>query len=461
MSHPKPIPRVPPHDVDAEQSVLGCILRSPEAFAPYWGQLTESDFWRRDHRLIYRAMAAPCKVDVTDSHGSGSTQRVEPIDQATVAIWLESHDLLRETEGREYLDHLLATTPGTRQLASYVERVENASAKRRLISLGTDLIERGMVLDGTPVTQLLDQAQGDIFSLRQHSTRHSTGPRLIKESVRAAYQAMAERFRSGQTISGLPTGFCAVDELLGGLQPTDLIILAARPAMGKTAFALNIATYAAIVEKKRVAIFSLEMSTIQLAFRVMATYAGVSQGAIQSGRLTGDEMQRIQGTTERLSETPLFIIDTPALSPTEVRSRARALSSQGKVDLVVIDYLQLMQVPERKGNRTDEIAQISRSLKGLAKELEAPVIALSQLNRSLESRPDKRPVMSDLRDSGSIEQDADQVIFLYRDEYYNPKSKDVGLAEVIVGKNRSGPTGTAKLAFQGEYVRFLDIPPLD
>jgi len=435
--------RIPPYDIASEQSVLGGLLLDKTAFDKVADKIDEDDFWRRDHRLIFRAI-------------SDLAHRNVGIDRTTVSGWLRDRDLLDQTEGTDYLDHLAKTTSGASQIVAYATIVREKAILRRAIDAGTQMITMARASEGLKVDEILEKSESAIFALAERGARNHSGPRDLRSAVREAFDLLQTRYQNRGQLTGLPTGFTELDEMTSGLQPTDLIIVAARPAMGKTAFALNIAEHACQATRKGVGVFSLEMSSMQLTLRLMSGNGGIDQSRLRSGRLKDEDWGGLTSASVRLEPIPLFIDDTPALSPLEVRSRARRLARQCDLGLIVVDYLQLMHVPGNKENRASEVAVITGALKALAKELNIPVIALSQLNRGLEQRADKRPVMADLRESGSIEQDADIILFLYRDDYYNKDSTDAGRAEVIIGKHRNGPTGTVRLAFDGKHTRFTD-----
>jgi replicative DNA helicase len=328
---------------------------------------------------------------------------------------------------------------------------------RQLIDAGTEIAGDAFQPEGRSSQELLEVAEQKVFHIAEAGARGRKGFVSMRSAVKEAFQILHHRYENRGSVTGLPTGFIDLDEMTAGLQPSDLIIVAARPSMGKTAFSVNMAENAAMRTKKAVAIFSMEMSASQLAFRLISSMGRIDARNLRTGDLAEEEWPRVTNAITLLSEAKIFIDDTPALSPSELRSRSRRLKREHDLGLIVIDYLQLMQVPGTKENRATEISEISRSLKALAKELNVPVIALSQLNRSLEQRSDKRPMMSDLRESGAIEQDADVIMFIYRDEYYNPESGEKGVAEIIIGKQRNGPTGVVKLAFLGHYTKFENL----
>ena len=437
--------RVPPHSIDAEQAVLGGLLLAPDALDQVADRLGAEDFYRRDHRLIWRA--------VNELANKGM-----PCDAVTLGDWFESNGLAEMVGGAGYLIELANSTPSAANIAAYAEIVREKSVLRQLIDAGTSITEDGYRPEGKSVHEVLESAEQRVFHIAESGARGKKDSVSMREAVKDAFKLLTERYQNRGQLTGVSTGFTDLDELTSGLQPSDLIIVAARPSMGKTAFALNIAETAALGSKKAVVVFSMEMSSSQLAFRLISSVGRIHQQHLRNGTLEEEDWPRVSNAIALLSDAKIFIDDTPSLSPVELRSRARRLHREhGGLGLIVIDYLQLMQVPGNTENRATEISEISRSLKGLAKELNVPVIALSQLNRSLEQRADKRPMMSDLRESGAIEQDADVIMFIYRDEYYNQDSSDKGVAEIIIGKHRHGPTGTVKLAFHGKYTRFDNL----
>ena len=434
--------KVPPHSIEAEQAVLGGLMLAEKAWDNIADKIREEDFYRRDHALIFRGIG-------------NLIEKSMPCDAVTLGEWFESQGLAEQVGGAAYVIELASTTPSAANIVAYAEIVREKSVLRQLIDVGTQIANDGFQPEGRESRELLENAEKAVFQIAEAGSRGRQQFVAMRGAVKDAFRLLQERFENQGQVTGVPTGFTDFDERTTGLQPGDLVILAARPSMGKTALALNMAEYAALRTKRAVAVFSMEMSASQLAFRLISSLGRVNAQHLRTGRLEDEDWSRVSGAIRMIKETKIFIDDSPALSPTELRSRARRLAREnGGLGLIVIDYLQLMQVPGNKENRATEIAEISRSLKALAKELNVPVLALSQLNRSLEQRTDKRPVMSDLRESGGIEQDADVIVFIYRDEYYNQDSPDKGLAEVIIGKQRNGPTGTVKLAFQGQFTRF-------
>ena len=433
--------RVPPHSIDAEQAVLGGLMLDERAWERIADKLTEEDFYRKDHRLIYRAI------------GDLSNKNM-PCDAVTLGEWFDSQGLAELVGGSSYVIQLANSTPSAANIVAYAEIVREKSILRQLIDAGTQIVGDGFQPEGRSSQEILETAEQKVFHIAESGARGRKGFVQMRTAVKEAFQILHQRYESKGSVTGLATGFTDLDEMTAGLQPSDLIIVAARPSMGKTALADNMAEYAAIKAKKSVAIFSMEMSSSQLAFRLISSLGRINQQHLRTGDIQEEEWPRVTSAITILSDAKIFIDDTPALSPAELRARARRLKREHDLGLIVIDYLQLMQVPGNKENRATEISEISRGLKALAKELNIPVIALSQLNRSLEQRTDKRPVMSDLRESGAIEQDADLILFIYRDEVYDKDSPKKGTAEIIIGKQRNGPIGVVNLTFLGQYTKF-------
>ena len=437
--------RVPPQSIEAEQAVLGGLMLAPDAYDRVGDQITEQDFYRRDHQLIFRAIRE-------------LAERSKPFDAVTLGEWFESQGLAEQVAGGAYLIELASTTPSAANIVAYAEIVRDKAVLRKLIEVGTGIVNDGFQPDGRDSSEILSNAEQQVFAIAEAGARGRTDFTPVNQALSEAFDVLQTRYAAGGSVTGLPTGYTELDELTAGLQPTDLLILAARPAMGKTTLALNIAEHAAIKTKKAVVVFSMEMSASQLALRLISSNGRVNAQRLRNGQLEDEDWSRVTGAIRMLRDAKIFIDDTPGLSPDVLRAKSRRLKREHDVGLIVVDYLQLMAVPGNKENRATEISEISRSLKHLAKELNVPVIALSQLNRSLEQRADKRPVMADLRESGAIEQDADVIMFIYRDDYYNKEnSPDQGLAEVIIGKQRNGPTGSIKLKFFGEYTRFDNL----
>ncbi len=433
--------RVPPNSAEAEQAVLGGLLLVPESWDRVADRLVERDFYRRDHQMIFRAIG-----ELQD--------KSMPPDAVTLGEWFETQGIAELVGGSRYILELANTTPSAANITAYADIVREKSVLRQLIDAGSEITGDAFQPEGRSTQEILEKAEQSVFRIAEAGARGRQGFVPMRSAVKEAFQQLQQRYETRGSITGLPTGFTDFDELTAGLQPSDLIILAARPSMGKTALALNMAEYAALKTKKAVAVFSMEMSASQLAFRLISSLGRINQQHLRTGDLQDEEWPRVTSAITLLSEAKIFIDDTPALSPVELRSRARRLKREHDLGLIVIDYLQLMAVPGNQENRATEISEISRGLKALAKELNVPVIALSQLNRSLEQRADKRPMMSDLRESGAIEQDADVIVFIYRDDYYNKESTEKGVAEIIIGKQRNGPTGSVKLTFLGQYTKF-------
>jgi replicative DNA helicase len=434
--------KVPPYSVHAEQSVLGGLMLDNQTWDTVADRLHEDDFYRKDHQLIFRAIQL-------------LGEKQSPFDVVTLSEALEQFGWLEDAGGLAYLGTLAKETPSAANIGTYADIVRDRSALRRLIHVGTEIADLAYRPEGREVIQLIEEAEQKVFQIADQRRRGGSGFRPIKTLLSAAIDRIETLFQQEGHITGTSTGFLDFDEMTSGLQASDLIIIAGRPSMGKTTFAMNIAEHVAIKEKLPIAVFSMEMPGEQLAMRMMSSLGRIDQHRVRTGKLEDDEWPRMTSAINILTETKLFIDDTPALTPTEVRARARRLTREhGRLGLVVLDYLQLMQCPASGDNRVAEISEISRSLKALAKELNVPVVALSQLNRNLEQRPNKRPVMSDLRDSGSIEQDADLIVFIYRDEVYHPDTADKGKAEIIIAKQRNGPIGHLYLTFLGQYTRF-------
>jgi len=434
--------KLPPYSIEAEQSVLGGLMIDNSSWDEVADGVTEEDFYRKEHRLIFRAIATLAEEN-------------NPSDAVTLSEWLDKHNELENAGGLSYLGSLAKNTPTAANIKAYANIVRERSILRQLVRVGTDIANSAYNPDGRDSAQLLERAEQKVFEIAEQGAKGRKGYTGIKQLLTRAVDRIDFLFRQDSHITGVPTGFTDFDEMTAGLQPSDLVIVAGRPSMGKTTFAMNVAENAAIKHKIPVAVFSMEMPGEQLAMRMMSSLGHIDQHKLRTGKLADSDWPRITSAVGILSEAPLYVDDTPALSPIELRSRARRIKREHGLGMIVIDYLQLMQSSGGAGeNRATEISEISRSLKALAKELSVPVIALSQLNRSLEQRPNKRPVMSDLRESGAIEQDADVITFIYRDEVYNPESADKGTAEIIIGKQRNGPIGTTRLTFMGKYTRF-------
>lgn len=435
----------PPHSIEAEQAILGGLMLENQALDKVTGKLCEQDFYRGEHRVLFRAML-------------NLTQKNQPFDLVTIIDHLKAIHALEDAGGETYLFELASNTPSIANITAYADIVREKSVQRQLITVATDIADAAYNPGIRDVAELLDFAENKVFVIADQTARDG-GPEPIKSVLERAVERIDALYHSGNAMTGLATGLTDLDNLTSGLQRSDLVIVAGRPSMGKTTLVMNMAENASIQSKQPVLVFSMEMPADSLAMRMMSSLGRIDQHRIRTGQLNDDDWPRVTSAVHMLSEAPLFIDDTPALSPAEMRARARRLMKEhGQLGLIVVDYLQLMKVPGFKAdNRTAEISEISRSLKSLAKELNVPVIALSQLNRSLEQRQDKRPVMSDLRESGAIEQDADVICFIYRDEVYNEDSPDKGCAEIIIAKQRNGPIGKVRVAFLGKYTRFEDL----
>ncbi|MBS0597095.1 MAG: replicative DNA helicase [Burkholderiaceae bacterium] len=438
--------RIPPHSIEAESSVLGGLLLDNSAWDRVGDVLIEGDFYRYEHRLVYGVLA---KL-VADS---------KPADVITVHEELQRQGKGDEIGGLAYLNALAQYVPSASNIRRYAEIVRERSILRQLVSASDDIATSAFNTQGRAVAAILDDAESKIFKIGEQSSRMKQGFQAMDSLVVQLLDRVQEMADNPNDVTGVPTGFYDLDRMTAGLQAGDLVVLAARPSMGKTAFAINIAEHVALNEGLPVAVFSMEMGASQLAVRIVGSIGRIDQGHLRTGRLTDEEWPRLTEAIERLRNVSLHIDETPGLTPAELRANARRLARQcGKLGLIVVDYLQLMSGSSGSDeNRATELGEISRGLKALAKELQCPVIALSQLNRSVEQRTDKRPMMSDLRESGAIEQDADIIMFIYRDDYYNKESREPGVAEIIIGKQRNGPTGTVKLAFIKPLTRFESL----
>ena len=438
--------KVPPHSIEGEQAVLGGLLLSSRAWEQVADVVTETDFYREDHRLIYRAIH-----ELND--------RGKPCDAVTVTEWFVANGKVDQIDGGSYISQLAASTPSAANVKAYAEIVREKSVLRQLIDAGSAITSGVFASDGRDSQELLEEAERRVFAIADQGVRSNSDFVTVQETIKEAIEKIQELHEFEGEITGTPTGFKKFDELTAGLQKSDLIIIAGRPAMGKTTLAMNIAEHAAIKHEVPVAIFSMEMSSLQLVNRLFSSLGQIDQTRLRTGSLDDLDWPKLTSAMNLLHKSKIFIDETPALSPSELRARARRLKREHDIGLIVVDYIQLMSVPGTKENRATEIAEISRSLKAIAKELNIPVVALSQLNRALEQRPNKRPVMADLRESGSIEQDADLIIFIYRDEVYNEETPEKGKAEIIIGKHRNGPTDTVVLTFQGQWLRFVNYAP--
>jgi replicative DNA helicase len=434
--------RVPPHDLHAEESLLGAMMLSAEAIASAAGVVTASDFYKPAHGHVYDAVHA--------LYASG-----QPVDSVTVADELRRANLLEGIGGPAVLAQIMSSTPATTNAGRYATIVEEYSLLRRLIGVAGEIAELGYSVPDD-VTKALDRAESLVYEVNERRVTDST--REISALLSDNLQRFEDLYERGDAITGTPTGYVDLDTLLSGLQPSSLVVVGARPAMGKTSFALGMVAHAALEAQRPVLFFSLEMSSLELSQRLLCAEAKVDSTRARNGRLEQDDWSKISRAIGRLGEAKIWIDDNPNLTIMEIRAKARRLKSQiGDLGMIVIDYLQLMTGQSRAENRQVEVSELSRGLKILARELETPVVALSQLSRGLEMRADKRPMLADLRESGSIEQDADVVMFIFREEIYDPKPENAGQAEIIVAKHRSGPTGIVQLAFLPQYTRFANM----
>ncbi len=436
--------KMPPHSLEAEQSVLGGLMLDNEKWDTVAEKVVAKDFYSRPHRLIFESAAA-----ILDGG--------QPLDLITLSEQLEQNDKLEDVGGFAYLAELAKNTPSAANISAYADIVRERAIIRDMIGVANEIADAGYDPQGRTTDDLLDMAESKVFAIGEQRTNDKEGPQNVDSILEKTLERIELLYQSPQDgVTGVSTGFSDLNKKTAGMQPSDLIIVAARPSMGKTTFAMNLCENAAMDQDKPVLIFSLEMPSEQIMMRVLASLSRVDQTKIRTGQLDDEDWARISSTMGLLMQKKnIFIDDSSGLTPTEVRSRARRIArDHGGISLIMVDYLQLMRVPGMQDNRTLEIAEISRSLKALAKELNVPVVALSQLNRSLEQRADKRPVNSDLRESGAIEQDADLIMFIYRDEVYHEDSALKGIAEIIIGKQRNGPIGTVRLTFQGQFSRF-------
>ena len=441
--------RVPPHSVEAEQSVLGGLLLDNLAWDRAGDLLTGGDFYRYEHRLIYAAIGALVAAS-------------KPADVITVFEQLQSLGKAQDCGGLAYLNALAQSVPSAANMRRYAEIVRERSILRKLIAASDDIATSAFNPHGRAVSTVLDEAESKIFQIGEEGSRQRQGFQSIDKLVVSLIDRVQELHDNGaEEVTGVRTGFYELDRMTAGLQKGDLLVLAARPSMGKTAFALNIAEHVAVHEGLPVLVFSMEMGASQLALRLVGSLGRIDQQHLRTGRLDNSEWERLTGAVEQLGKVQLLIDETAGLTSSELRARARRMARQfGTLGLIVIDYLQLMSGSSGSDeNRATELGEISRGLKSLAKELQCPVLALSQLNRSVESRNDKRPMMSDLRESGAIEQDADIIMFIYRDDYYNKDSKEPGVSEIVIAKQRNGPVGTVKLTFLKPLTRFDNLAP--
>jgi len=434
--------RLPPHNIEAEQSVLGSLLIDPDAIIRVAPFLRPEDFYRQAHGAIYEA--------ILELH-----ERREPSDFITLTDELQRRAQLDRVGGAAYLTSLLNVVPTAIHVEHYARIVERNATLRRLIDAATRIAALAYDASDADANEVVDRAEQILFSVAERHLSRDLTP--IQEVLRQYFERIGYLYEHQGEMIGIPTGFSKLDLLLGGMQRADLLILAARPGMGKTSLALTITNNAARRFRQRVAVFSLEMSNEQVVQRLVSAETGIDSQRLRTAQLTEAEWLRVEHAISNLSGLPVFLDDTPAITTTELRTKARRLAAEYGVDLIIVDYLQLMQADRRSENRVQEISNISRALKSLARELNVPVLAISQLSRAVESRQDKHPMLSDLRDSGSIEQDADVVMFIYRDEVYNPETERPNIAEVIVAKHRNGPTGLVPLFFRQELAQFLEV----
>ncbi len=438
--------KIPPNSIEAEQALLGGLMLNAEAWDKVADVVVGEDFYRKDHRLIFKAIGnliddgSPCDVDTVSEH-------------------LDNRGELEQSGGLEYLATLANETAGAANARAYAKILRERATLRALINAGNVISGSAFASDGRTASQVLDDAERLVFEIAEKGSRGRKGFQSLKQILPDAVDRIDLLHQSDGSITGISTGYTEFDKLTAGLQAGDLVIVAGRPSMGKTTLAINIAENAAIGSKVPTAIFSMEMPSQQLAFRMISSLGRVDQTHLRTGNFPDEDWSRINTAVQLMSEAPIFIDDTPGMSPTEIRARARRLQREHGLGLIVVDYLQLMQVEGTKENRATEISEISRGLKALAKELSLPVVALSQLNRSVEQRTDKRPVMSDLRESGAIEQDADLIIFIYREEVYNQDTPRKGIADISIAKQRNGPIGDFPLTFVGRYTKFENWVP--
>ena len=433
--------KVPPHSVEAEQAVLGGLMVDNTEWDNIADVLMAEDFYRAEHQLIYQVM-------MTQSEANS------PIDVVTLAESLNSLHELNNAGGLDYLSELSGNARGTANIHAYAEIIRERAILRRLISVANNIADSGYNTGGKKAEEIVDEAEQKVFNISDERPQDA-GPVFVNPILAKAVERIDELAGTEGDLTGLPSGYTDLDHMTSGWQKSDLVIVAGRPSMGKTAFAMNLVENAILDQDQPVLVFSLEMPAESLIFRMLSSIGRLDQGKLRTGQLNDDDWPGFNNAVKKLKDRPLYIDDSAGVSPMEMRSRARRIKREhGALGMIVVDYLQLMQIKGSTEGRVNEISEISRSLKLLAREFECPVIALSQLNRGLEQRPNKRPVMSDLRESGAIEQDADVIAFIYRDEVYNEDTPDKGVAEVIIGKQRNGPIGTVRLSFLGQFTRF-------
>lgn len=444
QTEPERLP--PPHSVEAEQAVLGGLMLENHRLEAVRELLTDRDFYRDDHRQIFRRMCALADED-------------QPLDVITLSEQLHQHDELERVGGMGYLTELASNTPSAANITAYAHIVRERSTLRQLINVAREISKSGYNPLGLDSDDLLQIAEKRVAELAEQRPKEG-GLTELNLLLKSTVQRIDELFRSGKDLTGISSGLEDLDQRTSGWQPGELIVLAARPSMGKTALALNFVEAAMFTQERPTLVFSMEMPSSSLVMRMMSSLGRIDQSKIRNGKLAEEDWPKLSAAVSKLKDKPLFIDDTPGLSPTEIRARTRRIAREhGAPAMIMVDYLQLMQLPEANEGRTQEISEISRSLKALAREFDCPVIALSQLNRGVEQRPNKRPMNSDLRESGAIEQDADVILFIYRDEYYNEDSPDKGVAELILGKQRNGEVGTCRAAFIGKFTRFENLAP--
>ncbi|MBG56692.1 MAG: replicative DNA helicase [Porticoccus sp.] len=433
-----------PHSIEAEQAVLGGLMLSNSGFDAVASLISDKDFFASDHQLIFQTMRQ-------------LNAEQKPLDIITLSEALQNNRQLDQIGGSSYLVELSNNTPSSANINAYAQIVLERSIIRQLITAASDIVKKGYNPLGWDSNKLLAEAEKRLVAIIE-SRPNQGGFLSVNELLKEVVERIDQLFNSDADITGLSTGFADLDEKTSGWQPSDLVIVAGRPSMGKTSFAMNMAEHAVLHQEKPVLVFSMEMPASQLIMRMMSSLGKIDQTKLRAGNLSEDDWPRLSSAASRLKDRPLFIDDTPGITPMELRNRVRQVTREhGQPGMILVDYLQLMSGSIATENRTNEISQISRELKNIAREFNCPVIALSQLSRNLENRPNKRPINSDLRESGAIEQDADVVVFIYRDEVYNEESPDKGVAEIIIGKQRNGPIGTCKLTFLGKYTRFENL----
>ena len=437
---------LPPSSIQAELSVLGGLLIDPSSWDKVADEVNSQDFFKRENKIIFSC--------IEKIQGGGGT-----VDAITVSELLASRDELSSIGGIEYITEIINSTPSSANIKAYAEIIRNKAVLRKLLTISAEIATSVRNPEGASTEELLDEAEKKVYEIYDNSRGIKLGFRQVKDLIPNVIDRLDMLAKSGKDITGVPTGFTKLDEFTSGLQRGDLIVIAGRPSMGKTSFAMNIAENASIGHKVPVGVFSMEMSSEQLSMRMLSSIGRINQSKLRNGKLSGEDWSRVNSAGTMLSDAPIWVDDVGSLTPIELRARARRLKREHNLGLIIVDYLQLMSVSGTKENRATEISEISRSLKSLAKELDIPIIALSQLNRGIESRQDKRPVMSDLRESGAIEQDSDLILFIYREEVYDPETPKRGIADIIIGKQRSGPTGDFLLTFLGEYTKFENYIP--